>query len=85
MHPWMRHARVADLDKYRPLVERIRSLPEIKEKTPTHFYYKGKNVIHFHTDGNQTYADIGSLRILVIENNYDKILDIVSAYMQSLS
>jgi hypothetical protein len=56
----MKHAGAAALDRLEPLLERIRALEGLKEKSRGCFYLKGKSFLHFHEHGeNELYADIG--------------------------
>ena len=54
----MRHARPDDLEPLAPLLEQIRALPGVVEKTPGSFYRRSKGFLHFHIDGNDVYADV---------------------------
>jgi hypothetical protein len=85
----MRHAGLEDLKPIESLLMEIRKVKELKERTPGHFYYKGKNIIHFHVDNGDIYADIGDLRLKVdytqdseFSNN---ILANMLDYMQKIS
>jgi len=80
----MRHANIKDLSQHALLLEKIRIIPGVTEKTPGHFYYKGRNVIHFHINETELYADIGEQRILLRKNNYDHIISLVAAYIHSI-
>ncbi len=70
----MRHATEGDLKDMHNLLEKVRAIPGVKEKQFGHFYYKGKNVLHFHEDAGRIYADVGEQRIQVVEGSYDKIM-----------
>lgn len=61
----VRHARIEELSQISELIQEIRNMENIREKQPSHFYYKGKNIIHFHTDNREIFADIGSKRIKI--------------------
>ncbi|MCY0851914.1 MAG: hypothetical protein OWQ34_04165 [Thermoplasma acidophilum] len=80
----MRHARIEDLKDHGALLESLRMIGGIKEKAPGHFYYRGKNVIHFHTDGNAIFADVGNERVRVSEENYADIIQIVISHIRTL-
>ncbi len=54
----MRHARDQDLDRLEPLIERLRTLPLLKEKKRGIFYLKSKSFLHFHEDPAGLFADI---------------------------
>jgi|GEM_PF-1491533 hypothetical protein len=59
----MRHARPDDLENINSLMKELRNIAGIREKQTGHLYFKGKNVIHFHMDQDDIYADIGDSRI----------------------
>ncbi|WP_156778541.1 hypothetical protein [Thermoplasma acidophilum] len=65
-------------------MESLRMIGGIREKTPGHFYYKRKNIIHFHVDGSSVFADVGNDRILVNKENYADIIQVVLSYMKTL-
>ena len=79
----MRHAKIDELYKINSLIENIRKIDNIKEKTPGHFYYKNRNIIHFHIDNSVIYCDIKNKRIK-IENNYEKIIDNINDYINEI-
>ncbi len=47
------------------ILSRIRGIHELKERTPLHFYCKGRGIIHFHFDSGNIYADVGTSRIMI--------------------
>lgn len=53
----MAHAAYADLHDLKALLDKIRSLPEIKEPRPGIFYLKRTPFLHFHTRAGQRWAD----------------------------
>jgi hypothetical protein len=56
----MKHAGAAALDRLESLLEQIRALEGLKEKSRGCFYLKGNSFLHFHEHGeNELYADIG--------------------------
>ncbi|MCL4345102.1 MAG: hypothetical protein M1496_01910 [Candidatus Thermoplasmatota archaeon] len=59
----MRHASIEDLKNLEDLLDNIRKIRNIREKTPGHFYFKGKGILHFHTDFGKLYADLYDMRI----------------------
>ena len=79
----MKHATADDLIEHALLLERLRSMNGIHERTPGHFYYKGINVIHFHVDGSNIFADIGRIRLPVYYDNYEKIISLIASYIRS--
>ena len=54
----MKHAGPAALDSLKPLMERIRSIPSLKEKSRGVFYAKSRAVLHFHEDAAGLFADL---------------------------
>ncbi len=54
----MKHAGPETLAKIKPLLARLRGMPELKEKTPGTFYFKSRAFLHFHEDPAGLYADI---------------------------
>jgi hypothetical protein len=61
----MKHATPQDMHGFENILSRIRGIHELKERTPLHFYYKGKGIIHFHVDSGTIYADVGTSRIMI--------------------
>lgn len=69
----MKHASCSELKAISDLITRIRAFEGIREKSPCHFYYRNRNVLHFHTDSGLLYADLGERRISLGETvNPDK-------------
>ena len=54
----MKHAGAAALDSLEPLLERLRAMPDLREKTRGVFYRKGRACLHFHEDPSGLWADI---------------------------
>jgi hypothetical protein len=54
----VRHARADDLARLEPLLEQLRALDGLVERTPGAFYRKSKGFLHFHIDGDDVYADV---------------------------
>jgi N-acetylglutamate synthase-like GNAT family acetyltransferase len=54
----MRHARAEDLDRLEPLLERLRKLNGLKEKSRGAFYRGSRAFLHFHEDDGAFYADV---------------------------
>jgi hypothetical protein len=54
----MRHARQDDLEQLAPLLEQLRALDGLVERTPGSFYRKSSGFLHFHIDGDDVYADV---------------------------
>jgi hypothetical protein len=54
----LRHARADDLDRFAPLLEKLRAVDGLTEKTPGAFYRKSKAFLHFHIDGDDVFADV---------------------------
>jgi hypothetical protein len=53
----MRHATSADLERIDELLESLRSLSELVEKSPGVFYRRGRAFVHFHADPAGLFAD----------------------------
>jgi hypothetical protein len=54
----MRHARDDDLDRIEPLLAQMRKLDGLTEKSRGVFYRRSRACLHFHADGDDTYADL---------------------------
>ena len=54
----MRHARDEDLDRIEPLLEQLRTIDGLTEKNRGVFYRRSRACLHFHADGDDTYADV---------------------------
>ncbi len=54
----MKHAGAAALDQLEPLLARLRTLPELREKTRGVFYRRGQSFLHFHEDPLGLFADL---------------------------
>ena len=54
----MRHARDEDLDRIEPLLATMRTLDGLTEKSRGVFYRRSRACLHFHADGDDTYADV---------------------------
>jgi hypothetical protein len=54
----MRHARDDDLDRIEPLLAQLRALDGLTEKNRGVFYRRSRAFLHFHADGDDTYADL---------------------------
>lgn len=54
----MRHARDEDLDAVDALLERVRGLPGLTERTRGTFYRKSEGFLHFHADPAGMFADL---------------------------
>ncbi len=54
----MRHARDTDLDRIEPLLARLRAIDGLTEKSRGVFYLRSRACLHFHADGDDTYADV---------------------------
>jgi hypothetical protein len=54
----MRHARDDDLDRIEPLLAQLRALDCLTEKSRGVFYRRSRACLHFHADGDDTYADV---------------------------
>jgi hypothetical protein len=56
----MKHAGPDALDALEPLLERLRGLGGLREKSRGVFYLKSRAFLHFHEDPSGLYADIRS-------------------------
>ena len=54
----MKHAGVTTLDQLEPLIERLRAIPALKEKSRGVFSLKSRAFLHFHEDPKGLFADI---------------------------
>ena len=54
----MKHATSAALDDLAPLLEALRVLPGLKEKSRGVFYWRSKAFLHFHEDPAGLFADV---------------------------
>ena len=54
----MKHAGAAALEQIEPLIDRLRALPGLKEKSRGVFYLKSRAFLHFHEDPKGMFADI---------------------------
>ena len=54
----MRHATAERLDEIEPLLEQVRGIDGLVEKTRGHFYRGSRSCLHFHEDGADLYADV---------------------------
>jgi N-acetylglutamate synthase-like GNAT family acetyltransferase len=53
----MRHARDEDLDRIEPLITELPTVDGLTEKNRGVFYRRSRAFLHFHADGDDTYAD----------------------------
>ncbi|QUD88483.1 hypothetical protein [Phenylobacterium montanum] len=54
----MKHAGAAALDQLEPLLERLRALGALKERSRGSFYLKSRAFLHFHEDPAGLFADV---------------------------
>ena len=54
----MKHAGSNTLDRIEPLLDRLRSVPELKEPRRGVFYHAGRAFLHFHEDPDGIFADL---------------------------
>jgi|HubBroStandDraft_1064217.scaffolds.fasta_scaffold682848_1 hypothetical protein len=54
----MRHATPDDLERIGPLLDELRNIPGLLERTPGHFYRRSRGFLHFHDDPTGMYADV---------------------------
>jgi len=53
----VRHATAKDLDRLEPLLEELRSLPQLRERKRGSFSRGSRAFLHFHEDAGDLYAD----------------------------
>jgi hypothetical protein len=54
----MKHAGPAALDRLEPVLQKLRALAALKEKSRGVFYLRSKAFLHFHEHGAEFYADV---------------------------
>lgn len=54
----MRHATSETLASLDPLLQRLREITELREKSTGVFYLKSKAFLHFHEDNGKVFADV---------------------------
>lgn len=54
----MRHARPEDLDRLEPLLEKLRRIDGLKEKSRGAFYRGSRAFLHFHEHDGGFFADV---------------------------
>jgi hypothetical protein len=54
----VKHAGPTALDALEPLLEALRALPDLKERSRGVFYRKSKAFLHFHEDPKGLFADL---------------------------
>jgi len=54
----MRHARPDDLERIAPLLEQLRGIDGLTEKSPGSFSRRSRGFLHFHAHGDEMYADV---------------------------
>jgi hypothetical protein len=54
----VRHARDSDLDRIESLLAQLRGIDGLTEKSRGVFYRRSRACLHFHADGDDTYADV---------------------------
>ncbi len=83
----MRHARPEDLKVISDLLNEVRKINGIRERSCGHFYFKGRGILHFHEDNGKIYADIEEERLLlgnvssVSDEMMKKCLDLVEKHV----
>ena len=55
---FIRHASAADLAAIQPLLESLRALPKLKERSPGACYYRSRVFLHFHAHEGHLFADM---------------------------
>ena len=54
----MKHARDPALDSIEPLLERLRLIPVLQERSRGVFYCRSRACVHFHEDSAGIFADV---------------------------
>ena len=54
----MKHATASALDRLEPLLEQLRALPGMRERSRGVFYRKSQAFLHFHEDPKGLFADL---------------------------
>jgi hypothetical protein len=54
----VKHAGPAELDRLEPLLERLRAIAGLREKSCGTFYRGSRAFLHFHGHGDQLFADM---------------------------
>jgi hypothetical protein len=54
----MRHATPQDLERIAPLLQDLRTLDGLTERTPGVFYRRSRAFLHFHGDPDGIFADV---------------------------
>jgi len=54
----VRHATQEDLDQLEPLLEELRKLPQLRERTRGSFSRSNRAFLHFHEDAGDLYVDV---------------------------
>lgn len=54
----MKHAGPETLSRLAPLLQRLRSIPGLVERTPGSFYLRSSAFLHFHEDPAGVFADV---------------------------
>jgi hypothetical protein len=54
----MKHATAATLAALQPVLDELRGLGRLVERTPGAFYLRSKAFLHFHEDASGLYADL---------------------------
>ncbi len=54
----MRHPRPEDLDRIESVLEQLRTIDGLTEKSRGVFYRRSRAFLHFHADGDACYADL---------------------------
>jgi hypothetical protein len=54
----MRHITPPGLDAIEPLLQRLRTVPDLVERKRGVFYRRSNAFLHFHEDGGDVYADV---------------------------
>jgi len=54
----MRHLKDDDLDRLEPLLQQLRAVDGLRERTRGAFMLKSRSFLHFHAHGDEFFADV---------------------------
>jgi hypothetical protein len=54
----VRHVTTDRLDQIEPMLDDLREIDGLVERTRGAFYWRGRGFLHFHEDGNDLYCDV---------------------------
>ena len=75
----MRHITDSMLDRIEPLLAQLRAIDGLTEKSRGVFYRRSKACLHFHADGDDTYADVR-----LVTDNFERTRTTTNAEQRAL-